>query len=79
MAPTDLRLSALIREAMNRDHLTQAAVADLLGISREAVSARLNGRTLWTVSEVAALGRALDINPGVLLDAASDGYEVLSA
>lgn len=75
----DIRLAGLVREAAARTGYTQQALAGILGITREALSARLNGRARWTLSEVAALARALDLDLYALLDSASDGDEVLAS
>lgn len=75
----DLRLSALVEEAADRLGLDQSALAAIAGVSRVSLNERLRGRTRWSLSEVTALARALDLDLGALLDAASDGDEVLSA
>lgn len=72
-------MSDLVRDASDRFGLTQAALAERIGISREALSARLNGRAKWDLSEVVALSQLLDLNAYALLDAASDGGEVLAS
>lgn len=76
---TDLHVADLVQEAAHRLGLGQAALAGMLGISRQALNARMTGRTKWTVSEVATLARALDLDLYALLDGASDGDEVLAA
>ena len=78
--PSDyLRVSDLVRDASDRMGLDQSALADALGISRPALNQRLNCHTRWTLSEVVALSQLLDLNPHTLLDAASDGDEVLAS
>lgn len=79
MVTSSLRVADLIRDAADRYGLSQSALADRLDMSRQAVSARMTGRTPWTLSEVAALSQLLDLNPHALLDAASDGGEVLAS
>ena len=79
ISATDLRVSSLIREAARRRGLTQTDLADAAGMSRRSMGARITGRTQWSFTEVSALAPVLDIDAEVLLDAASDGDEVLSA
>lgn len=52
---------------MARRRVDQAAIADLLGISRAAVSDRLRGRTKFKVEELVAIGRHLDTKLDKLL------------
>ena len=75
---TYLRISDLVRDAADRFGLTQDALAQSVGLTREQFNARINNRTRWTVTEVAALAKLLDLDLYTLLDAASDGDEVLS-
>lgn len=75
----DLRLSALVEEAARRLGLDQGALAQIAGIRRVSLNERLRGHTRWSLTEVTALARALDLDLSALLDAASDGDEVLSA
>lgn len=79
MAAATLTVADLIRDAADRYGLGQSALAARLGVSRQAVSARMTGRTPWTLSEVATLARLLDLDAHVILDAASDGEDVLAS
>ena len=47
--------------------MTQTQMAKLLGISQQGVSARINGHTPFTVTELFVLSEAFGIRPGVLL------------
>lgn len=77
--PTDLRLSAMVREAGKRKDLTQQQLAHIAGLHRVALNDRLQGRTRWSLSEVRALAVALDLDLYALVDSASDGDEVLAS
>lgn len=57
-----------VRAAMARKRKTQNDVAGELGLSRQAVSDRLRGRTPWTVSEIHQLARLLDVPACALVD-----------
>lgn len=76
---TYLRISDLVRDAADRFGLTQDALAQSVGLTREQFNARVNNRTRWTLAEVAALCQLLDLDPYVILDIARDGDEVLAS
>ena len=78
MADDYLRVSDLVRAAQDRRGMSQQALADSLEITRPALNARLQCRTRWTLSEVVVLAQLLELDLYALLDAASDGDEVLS-
>jgi transcriptional regulator with XRE-family HTH domain len=59
--------AANIRAEMARNGLTQRDLAALLGLSQPTVSARLRGRTDFTVSEVRAIARWLGVPVAVLI------------
>jgi transcriptional regulator with XRE-family HTH domain len=67
----DDRLSRIVsievKVWMARRGMGQQALADQLGISRQALSARLTGRTQWTVDDLAAAAAALDVPVADLL------------
>lgn len=64
---TDEQVSQAVRVESARGRLTQAAVADRLGMTRSALNARLNGHTHWSAGEVVKLSEALDLPVCVLL------------
>lgn len=76
---TDLRLSGMVQEAAQRLGLDHQALANIAGIHRVSLLDRFRGRTRWSLSEVTALARALDLDLYALLDSASDGEEVLAS
>lgn len=76
---TDARVADLVRAAADDHGFTQVTLAGRLGITRQALSARLCGRTRWTLSEVSTLAQLLDLDVHALLDATSDGGEVTAA
>lgn len=78
MAATTLTVADLIRDAADRYGLSQSALASRLDMSRQAISARMTGRTPWTLAEVSALAQLLDLDPHVILDVARDGDEVIA-
>lgn len=53
----DQTVSAVLRALLAARRVTQEEVADVLGVTRPAISARLAGVTTWKVGEVAALAR----------------------
>lgn len=68
-SPTRLShaLSVEVRVWMTRRGVSQQEVADALGVSRQAVSARLTGRTQWTVDDLVAVASLLQVAPSALL------------
>ena len=80
-SPTRRRYTAsdLIRGAAARDRLPQGDLADSLGMSRQALSARITGRTGWTLSELRTVAQLLGLDFYELVDASlpeGDGGEV---
>lgn len=47
----------------------QRELAELLGLAQSSISARLAGRTPFTVEEIATLAAAFDVEPGDLIPA----------
>lgn len=66
------RVSSEVRAWMGRRGIRQQELADAMGVSRQAISARLAGRTQWTVDDLAAAANALDVEVTTLL-AGPDG------
>jgi transcriptional regulator with XRE-family HTH domain len=60
-------VSMEVRAWMARRSLTQADLAAGLGITRQAVSLRLSGKTAWTVDDVAVVARVLNVPVTTLL------------
>ena len=60
--------SANIRAELARADVSQSAVADLLGISPGQVSARIQGRIEWRLSEVQAIAAHLNVPIGKLVE-----------
>jgi len=57
---------ANVRAEMARRSVRQVKIADHLGMSQAAISARLCGRTPFNINELAAIAKYLDIPLGVL-------------
>ena len=56
-----------VRALMGRHRVSQATIAEVLGVSRQAVSKRLTGETPFDVNEVAKLGDYFGVQPSQLL------------
>lgn len=67
VVPLRERAASEIRAWMGRLRYTQKDVAAQLGISQSQVSARMNGRMEWSLSEVDELARAWGLDPLDLL------------
>ena len=61
-------VSAVVRACMGLSGDSQEDVARVLGLTRPAVTARLNARTRWTVSELELLGAHYGVEPAAFLD-----------
>ena len=61
-------VSAVLRACMALAGESQERVAEVLGVTRPAVTARLAGRTRWTVSEVEVLADHYGIEPAAFFD-----------
>lgn len=59
--------SANIRAELARAQVTQIALAEYLGISQASVSAKLKGKTPWSLAEVGAVALALEVDPAELI------------
>ena len=66
-------VSMEVRAWMARRNLTQADLATALGISRQAVSLKLGGKTAWSVDDVAVVARVLEVPVTALLQPPSVG------
>lgn len=56
-----------IKVELTRKNMKMFQLADLLGISRQALSKRVNGRVEFTLSEVCKVASALDMSTSELL------------
>lgn len=65
--PSDRAIADEVRAAMARRHVTQTQLAEALGISRQAVSDRLRGRTPFTVRDLLVAARVLRVSPWHLI------------
>lgn len=59
-------IGANVRAEMSRHGVTQAAVAERLGLPQSAVSKRLRGMTPWSASELAKVAELLGVPVGKL-------------
>lgn len=67
MIYTEKVLPERVAEAMRERNMTQAQVAELLGIPQQKVSDRLLGRTRFNVADLATLANHFQCTPGELL------------
>lgn len=64
-------VAANIRAELARQRVSQAQVAERLGLSQAAVSRRLSGQTPFEIDEVAEVASLLDVAPSHLLGVAA--------
>lgn len=67
MSPTTDTTAARIRAELGRRRLPDTALCEVLGLSRSGVSRRLLGHTDWTVGQVLAVARFLELDPRSLI------------
>lgn len=53
---------AKLKGVMKEHNLTQAKIADILGISVQAFNAKINGRTKFTIDEASVMKKQLNID-----------------
>lgn len=68
------RTATTLNEVRRARHLSQAALAELVGMTRQAVASRCVGATMMTVPDLHAFAEALNVEPRVLL---MDRYDAL--
>lgn len=61
------RVAEEVRVLMTRHHVRQADLAAVLNVKQPQISARLNGRVEFTVSELDLLARYFGVSPVELL------------
>lgn len=64
---TSQTIAGELRAEMARQQRRSRDLAEVLGLSQPAVSARLNGRQALTVDELVTIARWLDISPVPLM------------
>lgn len=64
------QLAAEARSVIARAGIQKSAVADALGITPEALSKKLWGRSEISVEDVATIARVTGANPGAMVNAA---------
>jgi transcriptional regulator with XRE-family HTH domain len=64
---THTNVPANVRAELARKRISQSTVADRLGVSRQNVAQRLNGRVDFRVGELLAIADLLDIPAASLL------------
>lgn len=62
------KVASNVRAAVTNADLTQTQLALVLGMSQQAVSAKLTGRTPFTVTELVRISAALKVRLESLLD-----------
>ena len=60
-------MGALVQGFATIEGYRQTELAQLLGLTQSSISARLAGRTPFTVAEIATLAGAFDVEPGDLI------------
>lgn len=61
-------VAANLRAEMGRRQISQAALAEAIGIAQPSVSKRLHGHVPWTLSELTRVAEFLDLPLSTLLE-----------
>ena len=61
MSALDVEIGERVHQALWRQRVQQAELAEALGLDQAAVSRRLRGRTAWRVSDLLTAARVLGI------------------
>ncbi|MDO8107132.1 helix-turn-helix transcriptional regulator [Isoptericola sp. b441] len=62
-------VTATVRQVLRERHLSQEQLGEVLGLSQQAVSDRLRGRTRFSLRDLDALARHLGVPVAELLEA----------
>lgn len=65
--PLVAHVSDEVRALMGRHQVSQTALAEWLGLTQPAVSARLRGATEWKVSEIDRIAHGFGVHPSQLM------------
>lgn len=61
-------ISAVVRALLGWHNETQTQLAKILGMSQQALSARIQGQRPWSAADVAALARHFDVSAGTFYE-----------
>ena len=64
------RIAAEVRAAVARDGISRGDLAEKLDMNADVLSRKLNGSAPIGLDEIAAIARALDLDPRKLIDTA---------
>lgn len=67
--PSTEQVASTVRAELARRDVSQALVAERLGLSQAAMSRRLRAKVEFTVSELVTIADVLDVDPSALLRA----------
>lgn len=70
-------ISSVVRALLGWHDETQTALAKVLGMSQQALSARINGQRPWSASDVAILARHFKIPAGTFYEGLQNLKEVI--
>lgn len=62
------RIAGNVRAEVARRRVTQEQLADVLRLTQQGVSRRMTGQVAFDATELALLGQALGVEPGVFFD-----------
>lgn len=72
-------VAANVRAEKARRNVSTTQLAEGIGLGRVALSRRLNGHAQWTIDEIAAIARFLDVSIDSLIQDHSDASSRLAS
>ena len=83
MTNLDIEIGANVNDVMFRQHISQAQMAEALGCSASTVSMKLHGKRKWTLAEIYAAAKILNVDVSAILpdddDEVTRGYVARAA
>ena len=67
MTNLDIEIGANVNDVMFRQHISQAQMAEALGCSASTVSMKLHGKRKWTLAEIYAAAKILNVDVSAIL------------
>lgn len=71
MTNLDTEIGANVNDVMFRQHISQAQMAEALGCSASTVSMKLHGKRKWTLTEIYAAAKVLNVDVAAILPESS--------
>lgn len=68
MEGTTARIAETVRSAVEASGVTQAKLAQAIGVSVTTIERRMTGKRAFTINEILKIARLLDVSPASLIE-----------